>query len=57
MAEIISLANAMADLNNQPDEIRDMTFTSLELGQINVDDLLDEVDKLDQEAGNIVGGS
>ena len=54
LAEIISLANAMADLNSQPDEIRDMTFTSLELGQINVDDLLGEVDKLDQEAGTIV---
>lgn len=54
LAEIISLANAMADLNSQPDEIRDMTFTSLELGQINIDDLLGEVDKLDEEASGIV---
>ena len=54
MAEVISLSNAMADLNNQPEEIMDMTFTSLELSQISIDDMLDEVDKLDQEAGAIV---
>ena len=54
MAEVISLSNAMADLNCQPEEIMDMTFTSLELSQINVDDLLDEVDKLDHEASDIV---
>jgi len=54
LAEVISLANAMADLNNQPKEIKDMTFTSLELSQISIDDLLDQVDKLDQEAGDIV---
>jgi putative nucleotidyltransferase with HDIG domain len=54
LAEVISLSNAMADLNCQPEEIRDMTFTSLELSQISVDDLLGEVDKLDREAGDIV---
>lgn len=31
-----------------------MTFTSLELSQISIDDLLDQVDKLDCEAGEIV---
>jgi putative nucleotidyltransferase with HDIG domain len=54
MAEVISLSNAMADLNSQPEDIRDMTFTSLELSQISVEDLWDQVDKLDQEAGEIV---
>jgi putative nucleotidyltransferase with HDIG domain len=54
LAEIISLSNSMADLNNQPEEITDMTFTSLELSQISVDDLLEQVDKLDQEAGVIL---
>ena len=54
LAEVISLANAMADLNSQPEEIRDMTFASLELSQISVEDLLGQVDKLDQEAGEIV---
>lgn len=57
LAEIVSLANAMADLNCQPDEIRDMTFASLELSQINVDDLLKEVDYLDREAGDIVNSA
>ena len=41
LAEVISLSNAMADLNSQPEEIMDMTFTSLELSQISVDDLLE----------------
>jgi putative nucleotidyltransferase with HDIG domain len=50
LAEVISLSNAMADLNNQPEDIRDMTFTSLELSQISVDDLLEQVDRLDHEA-------
>ncbi|MDD2539625.1 MAG: HDOD domain-containing protein [Desulfuromonadaceae bacterium] len=54
LAEVISLSNAMADLNNQPEEIMDMTFTSLELSQISVDDLLEQVDLLDHEAGDIV---
>lgn len=54
LAEVISLSNAMADLNSQPEDIRDMTFTSLELGQISVNDLLEQVDKLDGEAGDIV---
>ena len=54
LAEVISLSNAMADLNSQPEEIMDMTFTSLELSQISVDDLLEQVDKIDQEAGSIV---
>lgn len=54
LAEVISLSNAMADLNCQPEEIMDMTFTSLELSQISVDDLLEQVDKLDAEAGEIV---
>lgn len=54
LAEVISLSNAMADLNSQPEDIRDMTFTSLELSQISVDDLLEQVDKLDHEAGEIV---
>jgi len=54
LAEVISLSNAMADLNSQPEEIMDMTFTSLELSQISVDDLLEQVDKLDREAGEIV---
>jgi putative nucleotidyltransferase with HDIG domain len=54
LAEVISLANAMADLNSQPEEIRDMTFSSLELGQISIDDLLEQVDKLDHEAGDIL---
>jgi len=54
LAEVISLSNAMADLNCQPEEIMDMTFTSLELSQISIDDLLQQVDKLDQEACEIV---
>lgn len=54
LAEVISLSNAMADLNSQPEEIRDMTFTSLELSQISVDDLFEQVDRLDHEAGDIV---
>lgn len=54
LAEIISLSNAMADLNSQPEDIMDMTFTNLELSQISVDDLLEQLDKLDQEAGDIV---
>jgi putative nucleotidyltransferase with HDIG domain len=54
MAEVINLSNAMADLNCQPEEITDMTFASLELSQISVDDLLEQVDRLDQEAGEIV---
>jgi putative nucleotidyltransferase with HDIG domain len=54
LAEVISLSNAMADLNSQPEEIMDMTFTSLELSQISVDDLLEQVDKLDSEACEIV---
>lgn len=54
LAEVISLSNAMADLNCQPEEIMDMTFTSLELSQISVDDLLEQVDRLDREAGEIV---
>lgn len=54
MAEVISLSNAMADINSHPEEIRDMTFTSLELSQISIDDLLEQVDKLDYEAGEIV---
>lgn len=55
LAEVISLSNAMADLNSQPEDIRGMFFTSLELNQISVEDLLAQVDKLDQEAGEIVG--
>jgi putative nucleotidyltransferase with HDIG domain len=55
MAEVISLSNAMADINSNPEEIRDMTFASLELSQISIDDLLEQVDKLDCEAGEIVG--
>lgn len=54
LAEVVSLSNAMADLNSQPEEIMDMTFTSLELSQISVDDLLEQVDKLDQEAHEII---
>jgi putative nucleotidyltransferase with HDIG domain len=54
LAEVISLSDAMADLNSQPEEIRDMTFTSLELSQISVDDLFEQVDKLDREACEIV---
>lgn len=54
LAEVISLSNAMADLNSHPEEIMDMTFTSLELSQISVDDLLEQVDRLDHEAGEIV---
>lgn len=54
LAEVISLSNAMADLNSQPEDVTDMTFTSLELSQISVDDLLDQVDKLDYEADQIV---
>jgi putative nucleotidyltransferase with HDIG domain len=54
LAQVISLSNAMADLNHQPEEIMDMTFTSLELSQISVDDLLDQVDRLDREASEIV---
>lgn len=54
LAEVVSLSNAMADLNCQPEEIMDMTFTSLELSQISVDDLLEQVDRLDREAGDIV---
>lgn len=44
----------MSDLSSQPEEIMDMTFTSLELSQISVDDLLEQVDKLDQETSDIV---
>jgi putative nucleotidyltransferase with HDIG domain len=54
LAEVISLANAMADINNQPEEIGEMTFTSLELSQIGIDDLLGQVDMLGQEAAEIV---
>ena len=54
LAEVISLSNAMADLNSQPEDVMDMTFTSLELSQISVDDLLDQVDRLDYEADQIV---
>ncbi|MDD2735087.1 MAG: HDOD domain-containing protein [Desulfuromonadaceae bacterium] len=54
LAEVINLSNAMAYLNSQPEEIMDMTFTSLELSQININDLLEQVDKLDDEAGEIV---
>lgn len=54
LAEVICLSNAMSDLNSQPEEIRDMTFTSLELSQISINDLLEQVDKLDCEAGEIV---
>jgi len=54
LAEVINLSNAMADLNHQPEEITDMTFTSLELSQISVDDLLEQVDRLDHEACEIV---
>ncbi len=55
LAEVINLSNAMADLNSQPEEITDMTFTSLELSQISINDLLEQVDRLDEEAGAIVG--
>jgi putative nucleotidyltransferase with HDIG domain len=54
LTEVISLSNTMADLNCQPEEISDMTFTSLELSQISINDLLAQVDKLDNEAGDIV---
>ncbi len=54
LAEVINLSNAMADLNSQPEEIMDMTFTSLELSQISVEDLLEQVDRLDHEASEIM---
>ena len=54
LAEVISLSNVMANLNSHPEEVRDMTFTSLELGQISIDDLLEQVDMLEHEAGQIM---
>ena len=54
MAEIINLADTMSYLNGQPVEVTDMAFTSFDLSQINVDDILGELDTLGNEASHIL---
>ncbi|MDD2850868.1 MAG: HDOD domain-containing protein [Desulfuromonadaceae bacterium] len=55
LVEVINLSNAMVDKNCTPEDIKEMTFASIELSLISLNSLLEEVDKLDYDAGEIVG--
>ncbi|GFE59755.1 HDOD domain-containing protein [Geobacter sp. AOG2] len=54
LIEIVHLANMMATPACTPEDVAALAFNSIEMSQVNMDELMMEIDSLDQEAGAII---
>ena len=55
VVEVIHLSNFMAYSSCQPEDLANIPFSSINIHQVNVGDLIEQVENLDRDAGGIIG--